>query len=272
MKIPIEDFCEDIVQKAMCGTRTTRPSVVEKAAISRASLDALLGGEGDEVTARAVAPLLGLSPGKLTDSLLARWYPESREMDGLFMTNTAYHDMFVNAYLIWDPSQQCGALFDTGSDASALIDQAQTLGLDIRQIFLTHTHRDHIMDLERVRKAFPSTEVFVGEREADAIAAAAQSVRPGDAYQLGGLTVSARLTWGHSDGGITYVIDGLSSPVAVVGDAMFAGSMGGGMVSYDDALRTNRDEILTLDDETILCPGHGPLTTVGEEKRHNPFF
>ena len=84
--------------------------------------------------------------------------------------------------------------------------------------------------------------------------------------------MSARLTWGHAKGGITYVIDGLVTPIAVVGDAMFAGSMGGGMVSYQDALRTNREEILALPDHTILCPGHGPLTTVGEEKDHNPFF
>jgi len=71
---------------------------------------------------------------------------------------------------------------------------------------------------------------------------------------------------------MTYVIEGLETPIAVVGDAMFAGSMGGGMVSYADALQTNRDKIMTLPDETILCPGHGPMTTVGEEKRHNPFF
>jgi glyoxylase-like metal-dependent hydrolase (beta-lactamase superfamily II) len=53
---------------------------------------------------------------------------------------------------------------------------------------------------------------------------------------------------------------------------MFASSMGGGGVSYADALRNNREQILTLPDDTILCPGHGPLTTVGEEKQHNSFF
>jgi glyoxylase-like metal-dependent hydrolase (beta-lactamase superfamily II) len=73
-------------------------------------------------------------------------------------------------------------------------------------------------------------------------------------------------------GGITYVIKGLDEPVAIVGDAVFAGSMGGGMVSYQDALQTNREKIMSLPDETVLCPGHGPMTTVGEEKNHNPFF
>ena len=60
--------------------------------------------------------------------------------------------------------------------------------------------------------------------------------------------------------------------MAIVGDSMFAASMGGGAVSYQDALRNNLEKILTLPDETIVCPGHGPLTTVGKEKRENPFF
>jgi glyoxylase-like metal-dependent hydrolase (beta-lactamase superfamily II) len=68
------------------------------------------------------------------------------------------------------------------------------------------------------------------------------------------------------------VIDGLARPVAIVGDAIFAGSMGGGGVDYGAALKTNRAEILTLPDDTVICPGHGPLTSVGGQKIHNPFF
>ena len=64
----------------------------------------------------------------------------------------------------------------------------------------------------------------------------------------------------------------MPAPVAIVGDALFAGSMGGGMVSYEDALQNNREKILTLSDDTVLCPGHGPLSTVSQEKSHNPFF
>jgi len=67
-------------------------------------------------------------------------------------------------------------------------------------------------------------------------------------------------------------VTGLARPIAVVGDSLFAGSMGGGNVSYRDALQNNIDKILTLRDETIICPGHGPMTTVAEEKKHNPFF
>ncbi|MDD4932907.1 MAG: MBL fold metallo-hydrolase, partial [Methylacidiphilaceae bacterium] len=80
------------------------------------------------------------------------------------------------------------------------------------------------------------------------------------------------LTNGHSAGGITYLVAGGARPLAIVGDSLFAGSMGGGNVSYADALRNNREKILTLPGQTVICPGHGPLTTVEEEREHNPFF
>ena len=84
------------------------------------------------------------------------------------------------------------------------------------------------------------------------------------------LSLVAKHTHGHSVGGLTYVIDGFEKPVAVAGDAIFAGSMGGGMISYADALQTNRVKISFL--TTILCPGHGPMTTVQEENRTTHFF
>ena len=91
-------------------------------------------------------------------------------------------------------------------------------------------------------------------------------------FEWGGLRIAPKSTWGHSKGGISYVVTGLAKPLVVVGDALFASSMGGGMVSFADALSTNRKELFTLPDETIVCPGHGPLTTIGEEKAHNPFY
>ena len=71
---------------------------------------------------------------------------------------------------------------------------------------------------------------------------------------------------------MTFFIRGLDQPVAIVGDSLFAGSMGSGNVSYEDAIRNNLEKIMVLPNDTILCPGHGPLTTVMDEKRHNAFF
>jgi hydroxyacylglutathione hydrolase len=135
-------------------------------------------------------------------------------------------------------------------------------------ILLTHTHPDHIADLERL-KSETDAAAFVSKLEP---IAGAETFEPGRKFHIGSLTVDTRLTSGHSRGGITYVVQGLPKRLAVVGDAIFAGSMGGGAVSYADALRNNCQQILTLPEDTILCPGHGPLTTICEEKRHNPFF
>ena len=116
-----------------------------------------------------------------------------------------------------------------------------------------------------------------GNRRADFAPASepvpgAETIEEGKHFHCGQLDIEARLTWGHSPGGMTFVIRGLARPIAIVGDSLFAGSMGGGSVSYEDAVAENLEKILTLADETIICPGHGPMTTVGEEKLHNPFF
>ncbi|HQF40655.1 MAG TPA: MBL fold metallo-hydrolase, partial [Opitutaceae bacterium] len=76
----------------------------------------------------------------------------------------------------------------------------------------------------------------------------------------------------HSRGGASYVVEGLAHPLVIVGDSLFASSMGGGMESYEDARSNNLEKILRLPPATVVACGHGPLTTVGEELVHNPFF
>jgi glyoxylase-like metal-dependent hydrolase (beta-lactamase superfamily II) len=99
-----------------------------------------------------------------------------------------------------------------------------------------------------------------------------KTFRPGDLFNAGRHFIRTRLTPGHSPGGTTFLIEGPVLTAAIVGDALFAGSVGGVHNDYDGTLATIRREILSLPDNTILCPGHGPLTTVGLEKAGNPFF
>jgi glyoxylase-like metal-dependent hydrolase (beta-lactamase superfamily II) len=192
-------------------------------------------------------------------------------MPGLAQFNTTWHDMTVNSYLVWDPKTKAAAAFDTGADAGPMKRFIVEHGLSLNLVFITHTHPDHIADLGVLCSAGENPAVFVNEREPHP---GAKTFRIGESssWETGGLRIEPRSTWGHSKGGTTYVINGLAHPVAVVGDALFASSMGGGMVSYADALATNRKEIFTLPDDTIICPGHGPLTTVREEKARNPFY
>jgi len=174
----------------------------------------------------------------------------------------------VNSYLVWDRSSREAAAFDTGADCTGMLKLATKENLSIELILLTHAHSDHVADLPRLREE-TGAEVFAPEREP---VPGAEKIDEGKRFRVGKIDIEARLTWGHSPGGMTFVATGLARPVAIVGDSLFAGSMGGGTVSYNDAVRNNLEKILTLPDETIICPGHGPMTTVREEKRHNPFF
>jgi glyoxylase-like metal-dependent hydrolase (beta-lactamase superfamily II) len=268
MSIPLEDTFNDILGKAMRGLKLTTHELAERTSVLPEQVQALTEGVFDDALARKLAPALGLSANALTAIGKRDYRPAPVSLDGLLQFNTPFDDMTVNAYLIWDPSTRKGAVFDTGSDCSGILGAAHERQLAITTILLTHTHGDHIFDLDRLRSK-TGAPAFVGDREP---VDGAEPFAAGATFRVGGLQIETRLTWGHSKGGITYVVRGLARPVAVVGDAIFAGSMGGGTISYNDALQTNRSQILTLPDETIVCPGHGPMTTVGEERHHNPFF
>jgi glyoxylase-like metal-dependent hydrolase (beta-lactamase superfamily II) len=269
MPIPLEDNFADIIGKAQRGLGLSDSALASRAGLSTVAVQRLRAGHFDAANARLVAAVLGLNARALKEIGRNDYAPANiGAFEGLEQFNTPFGDMTVNAYLVWDPVTSEAAAFDTGGDCSEMIERIEALGLTLRSIFLTHTHGDHIFDLDRLRQK-TGAPAYVSSREA---LDGAESIDAGREFSLGPLRIGSRLTWGHSQGGITWVVNGLRRPVAVVGDALFAGSMGGGMASYQDALRTNREEIFSLPDETIVCPGHGPMTTVGEEREHNPFF
>jgi glyoxylase-like metal-dependent hydrolase (beta-lactamase superfamily II) len=266
--IPLEDTFTDILGKAQRGLKLSDDELARRAGVAVAELGRVKSGEVIEAVLNKVAPALSLGPLALIASAKKTWYPAALSVPGLAQFNTAYEDMTVNAYLVWDPRTKDAAVFDTGADCGPVLQAVQTQGLRVKHLLLTHTHPDHIADLARLKQETGAT-AWVPKLEA---IEGAEPFSEGHPFALGGLRIDTRQTTGHSVGGITYVITGLAQPVAVVGDAIFAGSMGGGGISYADALGNNRRKIFTLPDETVLCPGHGPLTTVGEQKRHNPFY
>jgi hydroxyacylglutathione hydrolase len=268
MAIPLEDNFTDIIGKAQRGLAISDNQLAEKSGASAEAIRQLREGKFDRATSDQIAPALQLDAPSLAGLAQEEFQPNEIHLDGLSQFNTPYHDMQVNAYLVWDPASREAVAFDSGANCSTMLEFAQKNGLTIRLILLTHAHPDHIADLRRLSRE-TGVPVFLSAREE---APGAEPIEEGKTLRLGSLRIEARLTSGHSPGGMTYVINGLARPVAIVGDSIFAGSMGGGNVSYEDAVRNNLEKILTLPNETVLCPGHGPLTTVAEEKKHNPFF
>jgi glyoxylase-like metal-dependent hydrolase (beta-lactamase superfamily II) len=266
--IPLEDNFTDVVGKAQRGLGLNDAGLVRQAAVSNEELRRFKEGEFDPNTARRVAGPLSLGVAALIELGEKSWYPEPVEVAGLACFNTAYQDMTVNSYLVFDSKTRKAAAFDTGASAAGMLAFIKDQKLEVEFIFLTHTHPDHVADLSRLEKA-TGVAAYVSERENFQ---GPRPFEPGVEFQLGSLKIETRETSGHARGGITYVVTGLKRRLAVVGDALFAASMGGGAVSFEEALRTNRKEIFSLPDDTVICPGHGPLTTVGEQKQHNPFY
>ena len=185
------------------------------------------------------------------------------------MFNTAFEDMTVNSYLVWDTRSRLAAAFDTGASAQPMLDTIAAEKLTLRYLFLTHTHEDHIADLDRL--ASTGAEVWASELE-PCERPGAKTFQENAHFHLGELAFKTLFTWGHSPGQTTYYITGLSWPLAIVGDSLFAGSMGGSATHYDAQLRNNKQKIFKLPLDTVLACGHGPLTTLKQEKHHNPFF
>lgn len=273
MSIPLEDNFSDIICKAQRGLKFTDRALFLRAAIGpyEDTLRALKAGEFHHTALLKLAPALGLHAKALVAMAQNQYAPAAVSLDGLAQFNTPWNDIRVNSYLVWDAASKSAAAFDTGADAGPIIGFIKSKGLSLSAIFITHTHTDHVAALDALKSGTGCSQVFSCAKEPLA-GAAAFEIGGSTVWKIGGLSIEPRLTWGHSQGGVTYVITGLAETVAVVGDAIFAGSIGGGNASYPDALACIRKEILTLPDSTVICPGHGPLTTVGEEKANNPFF
>jgi glyoxylase-like metal-dependent hydrolase (beta-lactamase superfamily II) len=269
-RIPLEDNFTDVIGKAQRGHQLTDAALAARAGVTTAEVQAVKGGEIRDHVIRAIAKPLHLEREALLALARREWYPEQPVFPrGFAMFNTPHEDITVNAYLVWDGKTRQAAAFDTGSDAQPMLDTLAGENLTLRYIFLTHTHDDHIADLPRL--ASTGAEVWASELE-PAPHPAAKTFQENAHFHLGELAIKTLFTWGHSPGQTSYYVTGLAWPLAIVGDSLFAGSMGGGLVSYDIQLRNNKQKLMKLPLDTVFACGHGPLTTLKQEKRHNPFF
>jgi len=188
----------------------------------------------------------------------------------LQVITTSDEDMSVNCFVAWDEHTREAVVFDTGFDVGPVCELLDLKRLMLSHICITHGHSDHVEGLTALGIRFPSAQLhWNGSPQHEC------HNRTDEIISLGRLKITHRLTPGHATAAVTYVIlgwPGAVPPVAVVGDALFAGSAGLSPAGWDVARRAVQNEILSLPGGTLICPGHGPLTTVAEELAHNPFF
>jgi hydroxyacylglutathione hydrolase len=255
----LEDDFTYVLRKALKGNALAPAEAAQRADLPPTTVLAFSRGKFDEEIARRLAPVLGLKADAMANH--DRYHPAPLALPGVHRLDLPFHDERVNAWLV--RGEGTAVLFDTGFEPRTCHAALRDLG-EPDEIFITHTHADHIGG----NADFPGVTIH-----GDAVTGG-RSMHPGDVFKIGPLAIRACDLSGHATPALGYLIDGLAKPVLVTGDALFAGSMGGcdGPAVYQHALLRLHAVLDPLPDDTVLLPGHGPATTLGEERSGNPFL
>jgi glyoxylase-like metal-dependent hydrolase (beta-lactamase superfamily II) len=174
-----------------------------------------------------------------------------------------------NTYLVAADPGGDAFVVDAGGPLEPLIAKADELGLTVTHILLTHHHHDHVAELAAALERWPDAAVLAHPEER--VPGTTGDLNDGDELSIGGLTVRALHTPGHTAGMLALVADGN----VFTGDTLFKGSVGGvrapGSTGYEDLRRSIMDVLLELPPETVVHPGHTDPTTVADELESNRF-
>ena len=275
MAYELEDEFGDIIGKARRGNGVSLSQVAGGAGITDAQLSQMEAYtlKPTENQVRAIANVLGLNGDKLVDIAMERWapVPVPSELDDKLGVERISGDVGgypVNAYLLICKATKQTAVIDTAAHPNLILERIKKIGVKPTVILLTHAHGDHSDGLPELEKATSCPTYIHANEPKPRSSQQFRTLNHGDEVSIGDLTVKTLDTPGHTPGGCSFY----AGSVAAVGDAIFAGSVGGPKISYEDEITSVRNHLLSLPDEVRLFPGHGPSTTVGEEKAHNPFF
>lgn len=277
MSIKIEDNATDILRKAMLGYGISTEELAYRSHLPLSEIRRLRTQKASPETLEILAPILNLDPGKLKklDSIFALPVKEPIFPKALFRIempcgNKVLPNMKSNAYVLADFSNKSAVVFDCGMNAETLLNILRKNDLTPRALFLTHLHFDHADGREEIRNTFPRTEIFSYENSfSDSNAPQKISA---DKFQIRAIPVP-----GHTEDSVVYAWENPPDnfpAILFTGDTIFLGSLGGCLPGRLGKSITNiRSRILNaFEPLTILAPGHGPATTISDERSRNPFF
>jgi hydroxyacylglutathione hydrolase len=282
----LEDDFTWVIRKALKGHGLAPSEAAALCGLPEAAVLALTRGRFDAEAAARLAPALGLNPVALSGH--TDYSPAPLSLNGVTRIDLPFGQERVNAWLIRHNDQTL--LIDAGHEPSDLLEKCGAPGL----VLITHAHRDHTGAIPALlARGIPVHVPDAAEISETAHTPPPVITQPGDEIGFGGpgqplpdgnedekrraghlsLIIRACDLSGHAVPSLGYHILGLDAPVLVTGDALFAGSMGGCQdpARYRHAIARLREVLAPLPDATVLLPGHGPATTLGEERRHNPF-
>jgi len=287
----LEDEIGDIVSKARRGLGISLKEAAERANLSE-DVYALIEScrlIPDAETLVAIACTLRLNPDKLK-KIAGGWTPKEPNLTtknaSIELIPTTFGvtgearlgDYIQNCFLLKCSKTSTAAVIDPGGNIEGILQSIQKAKAHVEIIMITHAHHDHTGGIKDLVKNLGKITIAAHKNEIPHIqmqrdkANKLQTVPVSDGAEimLGNLVIKALHTPGHTEGSLCYATDRF----CFVGDTLFAGSIGSSTVynGYPEMLNSICDKILSMPDETIILPGHGPITTVGEEKQHNPFF
>ena len=183
------------------------------------------------------------------------------------------NDQFLsNTYVVADEDGGTAVMIDAGGPVEPLLQAIDDRDLNLAHVLLTHHHYDHVCELDQVLARHPDAEVLIHAGERDQVEGATGTIEPGDTVQAGGLSIEAIHTPGHTNGMLSFLVDGN----VFTGDTLFKNSVGGvrapGHTTYGDLRESIMDRLMELPPETAFHPGHTDPTTVADEWEGNAFI
>ncbi len=275
--LPLEDELGDVLEKAMRRAGLTHEAVAARTGVSAARIRDAIDYRPDLACAelRLIATVLGLNEVGLcalgTDSYPQ---PEIGALPFCVWPLRMPHGIGVaNAYLVGECGSSHAVLFDTGAGIAALDSAWPAAVKQLDAVFLTHVEAEHAGGLCDVVARFGVQAAFL---PLGAHAPCGEPLGEGESRELGVLRVSAYTTPGHAAAHNCYLVESVTArtgaALLISGDLVFAGSVGGAYFSHSELQSSLRRVLKAVPPQTVIAPGHGPMTTVENELRYNPFI